>query len=76
MTYFSSRKVYKWIAKHHLVIVLHLVSVAKPGLFVLAGLNDKHLIVREHLRETVGKDLSHPNVQLMHFHLLFITLHF
>lgn len=64
------------LAKYYLVKVLHLVSVAEPGLFVLAGLNDEHLIVGEHLREAVGEDLSHPNVQLMRFHLIFIALHF
>lgn len=59
----------------HLVEVLHLVPVTKPGLFVLAGLDDEDLVVGKHLCETVGENLPHSNVQLVHLHLLFITLH-
>lgn len=59
----------------HLVEVLHLVPVTKPGLFVLAGLNDEDLVVGKHLCETVGENFPHSNIQLVHLQLLFVTLH-
>lgn len=65
----------KSVADVHLVKVLHLVPVTKPGLFVLVGLDDKHLIVGKHLCEAVGENLPHSDVQLVHLQLLFITLH-
>lgn len=58
----------------YLVKVLHLVSVGEPGLFVVARLDDKHLVVGKHLREAVGKDLAHLDVELVHFQLLFVAL--
>lgn len=50
----------------YLVKVLHLVSISEPGLFVLARLDDKNLVVCEHLGESVGEDLAHLNVELVH----------
>lgn len=59
----------------HLVKVLHLVPVTKPGLLVLAGLDNEDLVIGEHLSETIGEDFPYTNVQLVHLHLLLITLH-
>lgn len=58
----------------YLVKVLHLVSVGEPGLLVVARLDDKHLVVGEHLREAVGKDLAHLDVELVHLQLLLVAL--
>lgn len=58
----------------YLVKVLHLVSICEPGLFVLARLDDKHLVVCEHLGESVGEDLANLDVELVHLQLLLITL--
>lgn len=59
----------------HLVKVLHLVPVTEPGLLVLVGLDDEDLVIGEHLSKTIGEDLPYTNVQLVHLHLLLITLH-
>lgn len=48
--------------QYYLVEVLHLVTVAEPGLFILAGLDDKDLVVSEHLGEAIGEDLPDTNV--------------
>lgn len=58
----------------YLVKVLHLVSIGEPGLFVVAWLDDKHLVVSEHLGEPVGEDLAHLDVELVHLELLLITV--
>lgn len=63
-----------WFYNIYLVKVLHLVSVGEPGLFVVARLDDKHLVVGEHLREAVGKDLAHLDVELVHLQLLLVAL--
>ena len=61
--------------RSYLVKVLHLVSVGEPGLLVLAGLDDKHLVVGKHLREAVGKHLAHLDVDLVHQQLFPVALH-
>lgn len=58
----------------HLVKVLHLVSVGEPGLFVVAWLDDEHLVVGKHLRESVGEDLAHLDVELVHLQLFLVAL--
>lgn len=40
----------------------------------MARLDDKHLVVRKHLGESVGKDLAHLNVELVDLKLLLIAL--
>lgn len=40
----------------------------------MARLDDKHLVVCEHLGESVGKDLAHLDINLMHLQLLLVTL--
>lgn len=50
----------------YLVKVLHLVSIGEPRLFVVAWLDDKHLVVCKHLCKSVGEDLTHLDVELVH----------
>lgn len=50
----------------YLVKVLHLVSIGEPRLFVMARLDDKHLVVCKHLGKSVGADLAHLDVELVH----------
>lgn len=40
----------------------------------MAGLDDKHFVVGEHLSESVGEDFAHVDVDLMHLELLLVTL--
>lgn len=40
----------------------------------MARLDDKHFVVGEHLRESVGEDFAHVDVDLMHLELLLVTL--
>ena len=40
----------------------------------MARLDDKHLVVCEHLGEPVGKDLTQLDVNLVHLQLLLVTL--
>lgn len=40
----------------------------------MTGLDDKHLVVRKHLGEPVGKDLAHLDVELVHLQFLLIAL--
>lgn len=58
----------------YLIKVLHLVSIGEPRLFVVARLDDKHLVVCEHLGESVGADLAHLDVELVHLQLLLIAM--
>lgn len=58
----------------YLIEVLHLVSIGEPRLFVVARLDDKHLVVCEHLGETVGADLAHLDVELVHLQLLLVAM--
>lgn len=46
----------------HFIKVLHLFPIGKPGLLVLAGLNDKHLIICKHLSKTVCENFPDLNV--------------
>ena len=66
---------FKQRGRAYLVKVLHLVPIGEPGLLVLARLDDKHLVVGEHLREAVGKHLSHLDVDLVHQQLFLVALH-
>lgn len=58
----------------YLIKVLHLVAIGEPRLFVVARLDDKHLVVCEHLRESVGTDLAHLDVELVHLQLLLVAM--
>ena len=46
----------------YFIKILHLLPVGKPGLLILAGLNDKHLIICKHLSETICKNFPDLNV--------------